>query len=262
MTDDSYFTSRPSNPVSPTTNHLFIHTHPVNAANFADAYTGFDADYIYPNISDPSLATFRTEGHSILYHDLNNGPAIFQPTNQSLSNPPSESDSESHTDMHSHSVTILETTPITANNSMLCAKRRLQNRAAQRRFRQRKEDQQKIFAAQIDSLEQKCQEVTDRLDAKAEEAEKLLLEKNTLESEVQDLRRRWQVMKVLMQKPNGLQSLSALFADGKTSKTSSSSSTSTSKEIGTQAEAAGEELLRCLDALLPKASRGSGSGSG
>ncbi|KAL4870573.1 hypothetical protein BDV12DRAFT_195298 [Aspergillus spectabilis] len=253
----SYWSSQTSSPSSDNSNDM--QSPLMNTMNhpgvYPGAHHGFNMTYMLPDTSMPSLATTecdfdsQTEGHHIVVHQLNlaHGPDVCKIRSKltSASRPfsgtptPTDLDSESQGDMHN--LMLHQTTPITENHSMLSMKRRTQNRAAQRRFRKRKEDLQKSLEEKTSDLQQRCQEISDKFDQKSDEVSRLLGEKNALESEVQDLRKRWQIIVMLLQKPKGLETLSSLFADSQPPLSGSSR---------TGSAVAGDEFSRCLDALL------------
>ncbi|GIJ91281.1 hypothetical protein Asppvi_010246 [Aspergillus pseudoviridinutans] len=208
--------------------------------------------YMFPGVSIPSLVTTegdsdsQAEGHHTVAHrlSLNHGPEVYRTVKLSSRSArpspvtPTESNLEPQTD--SYSFMLHQSTPTGGNHQFLSVKRRMQNRAAQRRFRQRKEDQQKSLKQKTVDLEEKYQELSDRLHEKSEEVCRLLREKNALKCEIQDLRKRWQMVGLLLQHPKGPQSLSSLFAADPPSLSGSS-----------QTEpAAADESLRRLDAFL------------
>ncbi|KAF7184477.1 hypothetical protein CNMCM7691_005545 [Aspergillus felis] len=185
---------------------------------------GFNMTYMFPGVSIPSLVTTegdsgsQAEGHRPVAHhlNLNHGPEVYRTAKLSSSSAspspvtPTESNSEPQTD--SYSFMLHQSTPTGGNHQFLGGKRRMQNREAQRRFRQRKVDQQKSLKQKTVDLEERYQGLTDRLHGKSEEVCRLLRENNSLKSEIQDLRKLWEMVGLLVQRPKGPQSLSSLFA--------------------------------------------------
>lgn len=136
--------------------------------------------------------------------------------------------------------------------TQLQAKGRIQNREAQRRFRERKEELRQSLQRQATELEAQCQELSKRFCQKSEEVSKILKEKEALTGEIQDLRKRWHIMLMLLQLPDRLQSLSSLLGTDLSLPSSSSSSPSSSPST-TKAEPLDvplDELLGCLQELL------------
>ncbi|KAL2847414.1 hypothetical protein BJX68DRAFT_240087 [Aspergillus pseudodeflectus] len=89
-------------------------------------------------------------------------------------------------------------------NPLLSAKRRTQNREAQRRFRKRREEQEKLLHERIASLEARCTVLNETFGQKSEEVESLLREKGALEAEVNVLRKQEQILVRLLQYSNGV----------------------------------------------------------
>ncbi|KAL2835845.1 hypothetical protein BJX68DRAFT_251271 [Aspergillus pseudodeflectus] len=109
--------------------------------------------------------------------------------------------------------TVIENCP---ESSTLCTKRRRQNREAQRRFRKRKEEQERNLQEKITDLEAKRDGLRERLDEKSAELFAVLRDKTTLEAQVQILRKHEQILVRLLQQPHGLlQSLMSHAADVK-----------------------------------------------
>ncbi|KAJ0419806.1 hypothetical protein BJY00DRAFT_150826 [Aspergillus carlsbadensis] len=98
---------------------------------------------------------------------------------------------------------------------LLCDKRRMQNREAQRRFRKRREDQAKHLHERIASLEARCSVLNETTGQKSEQVLELLREKDALEAEVKLLRKQEQILVRLLQYSNGvlLQSFVPRVAD-------------------------------------------------
>lgn len=137
--------------------------------------------------------------------------------------------------------------------TQLQAKGRIQNREAQRRFRGRKEELRQTLQRQATELEAQCQELSKRFCQKSEEVSKILKEKEALTGEIQDLRKRWHVMLMLLQLPDRLQSLSSLLGTDLSLPSSPSSSSPSSSPSTTKAEPLDvplDELLGCLQELL------------
>jgi hypothetical protein len=128
----------------------------------------------------------------------------------------------------------------------------MQNRDAQRRFRGRKEVLHQTLQQRATGLEAKCQELSEGLCQKSEEISKILKEKEALTGEIQDLRKRWRLMLMLLRLPNRLQSLSTLLGSdlALTSSTSVSSSPSPSAMKAEPLDVPLEDLLGCLQELL------------
>ncbi|KAL3455486.1 hypothetical protein BJX64DRAFT_68380 [Aspergillus heterothallicus] len=123
----------------------------------------------------------------------------------------------------------------------------MQNRQAQRRFRERKEERQQSLEQKAVNLEKKHQELSEEFRLKCDEASQLLKEKEGLKGEIEDLRKRWRLMVGLLQRPNGAQSLATLLAGDSLLQSSSSSSPVATSE---SAPAPLDELLGCLHALI------------
>jgi TolA-binding protein len=121
-------------------------------------------------------------------------------------------------------------------------KRRLQNRQAQRRFRQRKEERQQTLEQKIASLEIKYQELLEEFNKKSEEASQTRREKEALSTEIDDLRKRWRLMVLLLSRPNGLQSLTMLLGNERSQPLSGTSTMSTSPMLS--------NFVDCLQPLL------------
>ncbi|KAL2858793.1 hypothetical protein BJX68DRAFT_262330 [Aspergillus pseudodeflectus] len=123
-----------------------------------------------------------------------------------------------------------------------CMKRRLQNRQAQRRFRQRKEERQQTLEQKTASLQSKYQELMEEFNRKSQEASETRREKEALSTEIEDLRKRWQLMVLLLSRPNGLQSLTMLLGNGPNQPLSGTSTTAASPMLG--------NFVDCLQPLL------------
>jgi TolA-binding protein len=140
----------------------------------------------------------------------------------------------------------------------------MQNREAQRRFRERKESRQQTLEQRAAELEAKCQELSEGFRQKSAEVTRILQEKEVLTGEIQDLRKRWRLMVMLLQRPNGLQSLSSLLASDSSSLSAPSTPSPSSSGSGSSSapspappateaaplDAPLDELLGCLHALL------------
>ncbi|KAJ5355126.1 bZIP transcription factor bZIP-1 [Penicillium cataractarum] len=130
-------------------------------------------------------------------------------------------------------------------------KRRMQNRDAQRRFRGRKEERHQILEQRATELEAKCQRLSEGFEQKSKEVSKIIKEKEALATEMQDLRKRWNLMLMLLRRPNRLQSLSSLLgSDSSSTSGSSLSSSSSPSSIKAEPMLPLEDLLGCLQELL------------
>ncbi|KAL3462458.1 hypothetical protein BJX64DRAFT_140377 [Aspergillus heterothallicus] len=197
---------------------------------------------VMPHEADPSM---QSPG---VYQMVNLNSAF--PPNTAISPPvtPTASDSDSQEGQPINSYTI---DPTSQKHKFQSVKRRMQNREAQRRFRERKEERQQTLEQRATELEAKCQELSEGFRQKSEEVSRILKEKESLTGEIQDLRKRWRLMVMLLQRPNGLQSLSSLLAnDSSSSSLSSPASPSASATEPAQLDAPLDELLGCLHALL------------
>ncbi|KAL2796993.1 hypothetical protein BJX66DRAFT_335451 [Aspergillus keveii] len=92
-------------------------------------------------------------------------------------------------------------------------KRAVQNRAAQRRFRERRDEQNRTLREKAEHLQEKYEALGERLNAKSDEVNQLKKKNGELNSEIQDLRRRWRTMVLLLQRPKSLQFLSMFVGD-------------------------------------------------
>ncbi|KAL2811753.1 hypothetical protein BJX63DRAFT_267203 [Aspergillus granulosus] len=194
---------------------------------------------------------------------LNSSPTL--PSTRSSPVSPTGSDSESQAGseglqsypvdpaMQNHAVQSVRlpchclafTHKLNANYNFEQVKRRMQNRQAQRRFRERKEERQQSLEQKAVNLEKKHRELSEEFRLKCEEASQLLREREGLKGEIEDLRKRWRLMVGLLQRPNGAQSLATLLAGDSLSQSSSSAATES-----TGAPAPLDELLGCLHALV------------
>jgi hypothetical protein len=131
---------------------------------------------------------------------------------------------------------------IGANQAIEQMKRRLQNRQAQRRFRQRKEERQQTLEQKTTSLQSQYQALLEELNRKSQEASETRREKEALSTEIDDLRKRWRLMVLLLSRPNGLQSLTMLLGNGPNQPLSGTSTTAASPMLG--------NFVDCLQPLL------------
>ncbi|KAL2802158.1 hypothetical protein BJX63DRAFT_133304 [Aspergillus granulosus] len=91
-------------------------------------------------------------------------------------------------------------------------KRRAQNREAQRRFRQKREEAQRVLEEKISSLEVECKELSEKLSQKSERAVELEGERRELEEQVQELRKQGQMLvRVVVRQPALVESLVSLL---------------------------------------------------
>lgn len=81
-------------------------------------------------------------------------------------------------------------------------KRRLQNRQAQRRFRERKDEYLQALEKKTTCLEKRNQELLEECNRKTEEACQARKEMETLSRENEDLRKRWRLIVLLLSLPN------------------------------------------------------------
>ncbi|GFF23623.1 hypothetical protein IFM61606_08884 [Aspergillus udagawae] len=258
MEDYSYWSSQSSSPLLLPSIHTSFdkdNNMPLQLIKEPDhpgVHHAFNMTYMFPGVSIPALVTTegdsdsQAEGHRTVAHhlNLNHGPEVYRTVKRGSRSArpspvtPTESNSEPQAD--SYSFMLHQSTSTSGNHQFLSVKRRMQNREAQRRFRQRKEDQQTSLKQKTADLEERSQELSNRLHEQSEEVCRLLREKNALKCEVQDLRKRWQIVVLLLQRPQGPQTLSSLFAADPPSLSGSSQTKS----------AAGDDLLRRLDAFL------------
>ncbi|KAJ5896630.1 bZIP transcription factor bZIP-1 [Penicillium subrubescens] len=193
---------------------------------------------VMPPEADPSL---QPPG---AYQIVNLDPTLSP--NATISTP-----SSPHSQHGQRVVTCSLDTKIQKHKSQT-AKGRMQNREAQRRFRGRKEELQQKLQRQATELEAQCQELSKGFCQKSEEVSEIIKEKEALTSEIQDLRKRWRVMLMLLQLPDRLQSLSSLLGNDLSSPSGSSPSSSSSPST-TKSEPLDvplDELLGCLQELL------------
>ncbi|KAL2812272.1 hypothetical protein BJX63DRAFT_248566 [Aspergillus granulosus] len=209
-------------------------------------------DFELPTTFDASIP------RSVMPHEADprlQSPGVYQmvnlnstfPPNTAISPPvtPTASDSDSQEGQSLNSYT---TNTTSQKNKFQSVKRRMQNREAQRRFRERKEERQQTLEQRAAELEAKCQEMSEGFRQKSEEVSRILKEKEALTGEIQDLRKRWRLMVMLLQRPNGLQSLSSLLAGDSSSPSPSAPSPCASESASLDAPL--DELLGCLHALL------------
>jgi predicted nuclease with TOPRIM domain len=86
----------------------------------------------------------------------------------------------------------------------------MQNRQAQRRFRERREQEQKTLQQVADELRTDYQALCDQHAKSTTEVSRLLGENDSLQSEVKNLRHRWRLLLAVLQWPEGAESLSGL----------------------------------------------------
>lgn len=80
-------------------------------------------------------------------------------------------------------------------------KRRLQNRQAQRRFRERKDEYLQTLEKKTSCLEKQYQELLEECNRKSEEACQARKEMETLSRENEDFRKRWRLIVLLLSLP-------------------------------------------------------------
>ncbi|KAL3484327.1 hypothetical protein BJX62DRAFT_218844 [Aspergillus germanicus] len=114
-------------------------------------------------------------------------------------------------------------------HTLLSAKRRMQNRKAQRRFRQKREEREKLLQDRISDLEAKCKALGTSLKEKSGETELPLREKSELEMQVQILRKQEQTLLRLLREHKG--ALLASFVSQASNVSSSSSSLPGSSQV-------------------------------
>ncbi|KAL2837080.1 hypothetical protein BJX68DRAFT_250022 [Aspergillus pseudodeflectus] len=140
--------------------------------------------------------------------------------------------------------------PTMPKHTTQSVKRRMQNRQAQRRFRERKEERQQSLEQKAVNLEKQHKELSEEFRHKCDEASQLLREKESLKGEIEDLRKRWRLMVGLLQRPNGAQSLATLLAGDSLGLSSGSGSVTPESAPAASAPAPLDELLGCLHALV------------
>ncbi|KAL3440855.1 hypothetical protein BJX65DRAFT_18040 [Aspergillus insuetus] len=235
MDDYSYFNSQHSSVGLPP---LYIknNTMPFDNLNDSSIYQSLDIHPSYPDLSTamdfkiPPLSSIEPE----LYQP---GPLNIRTTSSSSS---VTSDSDSLAEFQSsvsHEIDSAMQSHKTKN-----VKRRQQNRDAQRRYRERRDERTKSLEQTVQDLEAKRQWLSNSFFQKSQQVNQLFRDNGMLQNEIQELRQRWQMMIMLLQRPKALQSLSTLMAE----------------DVGLGAAAFGtpvepaslDEFLRCLDAVL------------
>ncbi|KAL3455328.1 hypothetical protein BJX64DRAFT_295145 [Aspergillus heterothallicus] len=141
------------------------------------------------------------------------------------SSPSSPTSTKSHSPFHTSSPTPSEARSLRSSVSdpgpgkkpskhgQNNTKRAVQNRAAQRRFRERRDQQNRSLREKAESLQELYEELGEKLDAKSNEASQAEKENEKLRNEIQDLQRRWRTMVLLLQRPKSLQFLSMFVGD-------------------------------------------------
>ncbi|KAH7186712.1 putative bZIP transcription factor [Fusarium oxysporum] len=86
-------------------------------------------------------------------------------------------------------------------NNRSNVRRRMQNREAQRRFRERREQEQKTLQQVADDLRTEYLALCDQHAKSTTEVSRLLEENDALRSEVKNLRQRWRLMLAVLQWP-------------------------------------------------------------
>ncbi|KAL2812615.1 hypothetical protein BJX63DRAFT_432509 [Aspergillus granulosus] len=92
-------------------------------------------------------------------------------------------------------------------------KRAVQNRAAQRRFRERRDEQNRSLRERAEYLQEQYEALGEKLNQKADEISQLEKENQGLQTEIEDLRRRWRTMVLLLQRPKSMQFLSMFVGE-------------------------------------------------
>ncbi|KAL3486993.1 hypothetical protein BJX62DRAFT_241480 [Aspergillus germanicus] len=157
-----------------------------------DMHPGF-SDMSIPHSDSGIIMPTLTSIEPELYH-ITSAPHSAMPS----SAPPTESDYDSATGGQGTHKNVT---------------RRQQNRDAQRRYRERQSKQTKSLEQSVVDLEAKCQWLSNGFYQKSHEVMHLFRDNNSLKSEVQSLRQRWQLMIMLLQRPKALQSLSVLLEE-------------------------------------------------
>ncbi|KAJ0425367.1 hypothetical protein BJY00DRAFT_274125 [Aspergillus carlsbadensis] len=236
MDDYSYFNSQHSSVGLPP---LYIKNNmPFDNLNESGIYQSLDIHPSYPELPAvdfkiPSLSSIEPE----LYQP---GPLNLRITSSASSVTPTESDSDSLPEFQSAVSHELESA--LKGHKTKNVKRRQQNRDAQRRYRERRDERTKSLEHTVQDLEAKRQWLSNSFFQKSQEVNQLFRDNSLLQNEIQELRQRWQMMIMLLQRPKALQSLSTLMAE----------------DVGLGAAAFGtpvepaslDEFLRCLDAVL------------
>ncbi|KAL2786659.1 hypothetical protein BJX66DRAFT_341978 [Aspergillus keveii] len=101
------------------------------------------------------------------------------------------------------SIVHQSTTRTPDEHPTLTKKRRMQNREAQRRFRKKREEQEKLLLDKISDLEAKCNILRESLKEKSGEGEFPLREKRELEAQVRTLRQQEQLLLRLLREQKG-----------------------------------------------------------
>lgn len=118
-----------------------------------------------------------------------------------------EATSETHAKVCISSSLLITSLPcVSANHESEQTKRRLQNRQAQRRFRERKDEYLQALKNKTASLEAEYQELLEKCNQKSEEASRARKEVEILSRENEDLRKRWRLIVLLLSLPNKAQS--------------------------------------------------------
>jgi chromosome segregation ATPase len=90
----------------------------------------------------------------------------------------------------------------------------MQNREAQRRFRERKEQRQKTLQQKAEGLQTDYQKLLDNYTKRTDEVCRLLKENDALRTEINNLRQRWRIMMtVLQQQPNNSSQLPSVLME-------------------------------------------------
>ncbi|KAL2849022.1 hypothetical protein BJX68DRAFT_98266 [Aspergillus pseudodeflectus] len=241
--DYSYFNSQHSSVGIPP---LYIKNNsmPFDNLNGSGIYQSLDIDPSYPDLSTamdfkiPPLSSIEPELYQPGPLDINLAPRRTASSSSSVT--PTESDLDSLPEFQSsvsHEIDSAMQGHKTKN-----VKRRQQNRDAQRRYRERRDERTKSLEQTVHDLEAKRQWLSNSFFQKSQEVNQLFRDNGLLQNEIQELRQRWQMMIMLLQRPKALQSLSTLMAE----------------DVGLGAAVFGtpveparlDEFLRCLDAVL------------
>ncbi|KAL5343158.1 hypothetical protein BJX70DRAFT_209423 [Aspergillus crustosus] len=129
------------------------------------------------------------------------------------------------------------------------SKRRIQNRAAQRRFRDRREGVNKSLREKAAELEERYQALEEKFNQKSEEVSQLQSDIAGSKLEINSLRQRWRTMVLLLQRPKSLHFLSVLVGGEQTGTSASTASPHESTGLPVD-ESTLDGYLRCLDALI------------